>query len=119
MSIFRDLFVEVPQALLEAAIHEAQARNAPEQTRRSAFLDMQDASALLAKRYGWRNCEMMRYASSRNTELGVRLWCGRQFLIRFSDTFLEDAKPGQFIDALDRMIERSPRSCYCTPSGDA
>lgn len=111
---FRELFVELLQALLEAAIRQAQAKKSYEpKLSRLSMSDVQSVASVLCRRYEWKNVETFRYAARRETGFGGRMRCGHNFLYRMDDADLLEAPT--MLDALDETVKEQPRFCYCTP----
>lgn len=114
---FRELFVELPRAVFETlqGIGEQAVRKASEPPRRSTFgtIELNDAAQMICRRYGWRNCEVVRCAASRDFEIGVRLLCGHQLRYVIDDYALASA--AHTIDAIDSAVQENPRFCHCVP----
>ncbi len=123
VSVFRELFVEVPQALLEAAVHEAERREAErrEAERRACgsrvltFDQMLPALTEIGERFGWRPSSFLRLADDRVTVLRVRLsTCGHVARFYFYDEHVEDTHRAGLVDYLYSIVEQPPqRGCYC------
>jgi hypothetical protein len=113
--VFRELFVEVPLALLEASVRQAQVKQEPERPKRTSLSlhEIQNICAVLCRRYGWKNVESFRYAMRRTTGFGGRMLCGHNFLYELDDCEVMAATV--MLDVLDAEVQAQPRFCYCTP----
>jgi hypothetical protein len=117
---FRELFVELPRAVLDAlkGIGEAAVKAAqPQSTIASSTYKILEAyrhdpiADAVCVRYGWRNYEVSRSAMHRTTEFGVRWPCKHSARIDIPDWIIEDGSGG-ILDALDRA-ESLGRPCFC------
>lgn len=127
-TVFREMFVELPRAVLEAlqgigeqAVRKAQAYKAPEQTR-SRTPTLADlfthVAGILRERYGWRRAVCVRLADRCSYEITALLSCGHLHRIEIEEELFLHARGGAdaadaLFDRLDRV--RRQRSCTCIP----
>jgi hypothetical protein len=127
VSVFRELFVEVPQALLEAAVREAQERAAREHVLREmgsrppsrtskliTALDEPRLMRILCERYGWHTVKLIRESYTDEVLWRVRLACGHAYALKMDERVIEDASPGSLVAVLDKTWDRV-QPCYCVP----
>jgi hypothetical protein len=120
-SPFRELFVEVPQALLEAAVIEAQQRQAAasmtymlKRAYSPAPGTVLDYLHVIMRRYGWVTAEAVKCQGARTTEIDATLECGHRMVYVINDESLwrADSRWNE-IEVLDAAVDRTPRCCFC------
>lgn len=117
---FRDLFVELPaavfeslQAIGEAAVVKAQ-RPAPTKAPPRPTLFADHHIRLVLSRYGWRRAETRRIEHEATTYVLAELDCGHGQMYPVDErSILLAGSPAGEIELLDRVVERTPRRCYC------
>lgn len=115
---FRDLFVELPRAVFdalqawgEAVIVKAQQPAPAPRPRTPTALDR---TTLLAWRYGWREAESWRNPWDCTTEIVALLQCGHRQRYTIEDrAFLAEPGPAWQLHVIDRVVDNTPRDCYC------
>lgn len=122
-SPFRELFVEVPQAILEAIANEALAKQAESMLRPRprhpisepiARLISQRYVHLVMNRYGWTTADVMRMEFDRIMRLVVTQRCGHRTSYEIDERMvLACCAPMDEVDMLDRVFDTQPRGCYC------
>lgn len=121
MSVYRDLFVEVPQQLLEAAVREYEARAAYagliKQTYRprpASPLLNHHVQRAMTERYGWQRCLVVRREDIDALELTALRPC-RHLITAVIDEMellcVSCDRPG-LIGLIDRVVQDA-RRCYC------
>ena len=115
---FRELFVEIPIALMEAAVAEAQQRipAPPAMRRRSLRLDTPSMMRVFEQRYGWTNLQVWR--SEMDAQWLIRAWTGCQHsvLYRVSEQAVVacETSPSLLLDLIDGAVDAESRRCSCT-----
>ena len=118
---FRELFVELPRALLEVlqGIGEEAVRQArPSQVvhRRPSpllALDENDVGKFLCKHLRCKSIASWRSVSHRTTAFAARAQCGHKREFEISDTAaIEDSRPQLAIELIARGYDGS-RTCFC------
>lgn len=119
VSVFRELFVEVPIALLEAAVHKAQA---PKEPTPAACLELTslDSMCFMAQHYqgyarpSWTLAEVSRRADRRQTFVTVRLECKHTGWFTIDESELFSVSGASFVDYVLGVLDGMPkRRCYC------
>jgi hypothetical protein len=124
---FRELFVEVPMAILEAAVRETEQRS----TREAAATWRPSKVSLLLNafsegpahravclRYGWDRFVISRMAAFDGIEIRARLECGHVLALPpIGERVLYAAATptgmaGALLDAIDKRLLEGP-SCFC------
>lgn len=114
---FRDLFVELPRAVFDAMHAWGEAVIVKAQTPTPVVPVVRiptvlDRTTLLSWRYGWRRAETQRVESDRATEISALLECGHWQRYVVTDKIVAFGPPEQ-IDIVDRVVDSTPRDCYC------
>jgi hypothetical protein len=115
---FRELFVEVPLALLEAAVKQAETQKPIETVRPSAVASLIDVvngtwlGEWLCERFDWDAVSMHRDACDRTCVIRARLWCGHTKAIRLSENLLESTPATNYADIIAEHDERKQHVCY-------
>lgn len=121
MSIFRELFVEVPISLLEAAVREAGARTRPVPTPAIRFgMACPDVFMPLVRdvqdRFGWEAIDWLRDSGDMTITVRVRMKChhiGRVVLDE-RKLFETSYNSRDFVDyVLDALATEPIRKCKC------
>lgn len=118
---FRELFVELPQALLEAAIKQAQlkAEPAPRQesltTQLGRLIDERWLGDYLCGRYAWRKVATWREPMDAMLRFRVVMQCGHKVKFGLFESIIEATHPTAILDEIDAEWERARfrRRCYC------
>lgn len=107
MSVYRELFVEVPTALFEAAVLEAQQRMQASQVGALVRLLPRVAEA-----YGWTDVRAFRQAAFDEIRIDGYGPCGHWFIADMSErvTYLDPPLSG---DLIRRAILSPYRTCSC------
>jgi len=114
---YRSLCVELPAALFEAlralgdaAVTQA-ARPDPLGIPARTLAEDQLVAERLMQRYGWRRVASWRQVQRRCTAFAVVLSCGHSASYDLHEVTLRAGEHP--LDALDAMVERTPRNCCC------
>jgi hypothetical protein len=118
---FRDLFVELGdeivaalQGIGEEAARAALPSPAPQPVR--AQPSIRDRGPLLCERYGWLLVSVRRSEVDCTTIFLATHRCGHTQAYEICDRLLAaEAGPRWQIDAVDRVVDETPRRCYCVP----
>lgn len=117
MSIFRELFVEVPIALLEARVRRASVKLPPATPVFAAHVDYTHAVKLVAENMlptGWTMIETIRDQMTDVTHLAVRMDCGHRGVFTFEEMVLLLKPTEEIVDYIAERFERGPaRKCKC------
>lgn len=118
MGPFRELFVEVPQALLEAAVIEAQQRQRPASA--TAVRHQSEPVGLVRilpevfkRRYGWRGAVVVS-RSARDALILVRgvSSCGHFQCVDIDERVVFAGASAATVDTIDTYVQ-TQRGCYC------
>ena len=125
---FRDLFAEIPAALFdalkgmgEAAIVDAQRREAAYVKRGSTFWYVNDHDGYLARTlcemFGWKNVEISRAAASATIEIAARYHCRHVKRIELPEAALVEYHVALMDALMDALYEAHDqgRPCCCIP----
>jgi hypothetical protein len=120
---FRDLFVELPSAVIdvlraigEQALTAAQRLEVAEFRKSSANARLSSAWFLkmLAVYFGWRYVDAERHAHDLTTDLVAVLECGHRVRYKINEELLLRVRsPGDEFDLLEYIVATTPRSCVC------
>lgn len=123
MSIFRELFVEVSSALLEAAVAEALQRPQPVIPARESLLTRLSSDWFmrrLSQRYRWVEARALRAVDLDQLVIHAQLPCGGyseytgHVLRVVVDEFrIQCAMGEKLIGLFDAAVESAERGCYC------
>jgi hypothetical protein len=122
--VFRELFVEVPTALLEAAVKQAQAKQAPPPPKLVSESLTSQLSRLITEnwlgeylcgRFAWRSVSTWREPADSLLMFGVVMSCGHKNQFSLGETHIEDTHPTRILDLITDKWERAQfrRRCYC------
>lgn len=122
MSPFRELFVEVPLALLEAAVLEAQQRRVVKpfvqerpQPNHAARL-IRSLPTIAERLYGWTRVESLRSAYDDAIDIHGIAACGHEHIATVSaHVALACGDAGLVGEAVCSAIESAHRICSCVP----
>lgn len=121
---FRELFIELPRAVFDAlqaigegAIKQAEVQRDVERelsapARRPSTIDAY--VQFVAHRFGWRRAETRRIEHEATTYILAELDCGHGQKYAVDELSVARCRgPAEEIDLLDRIVEDTPRRCYC------
>ena len=117
MSVYRELFVEVPLGLLEAAVIEAQARAAHPAPLMERLQHSQAGvlrrllPTVMERAYGWTHAQANRLMHIDEIELSGRASCGHAQRVRISERVAYLA-PTSVGDAIAAAVH-TQRGCFC------
>lgn len=114
---FRELFVELPSAVLEVLRDVCEQAVAHQPTAKpsspSRLSSIQSASRVLADRWAVASVDIR--PSPMDTDLEFRLtpWCSHTYWFQIDERELLIASAADVLDMLDHEVDRAARRCFC------